>query len=647
MKLSRFQEWSLANPAFMCQEWPDFQNLTWRQAFNMMKPGQGEALQERLRLAKEVDQTPTVAITGLINSGKSSLVSLFLSQSGRSRVLRGFGDRGGTHRFTLWVPAGWGQKEDFFFALREKLKRSFGSEPELLDDRPERAQAQQRDQNRLGIPLLALDPALDRLRFCLLDCPDAQRKSELEKEGQNLRLDLLEQASAFCSGIVFVTTRRDLQVRQAEEILRRMPGAVRFFAINMCRPEDVPEAVRTEAETAFRVRDEDRVFIAYDFLIERNRQRSPHWDRFWEIPPEQRDQLAFPSFFEVLRDPVDNHPERVGQNRSILALPTMISPEVMREKRHREHLDCFSSEWNRSLQELLSWMEKKQRSTDRAVSELVAEFNPLFQHEGEEKFLATPRLLTEMNESFMRTSPLLVRPFWKLRVRTEKMFKDLFTRQIREVLPRGAKAVSEMNRRKEGLREKTVPMEKMARSLENWVEKRGFDLDPETSRSLAEKAMELFFQAEESALSPEEWDRLTKALWREIPRWKALTIGAAVSLSLGALFLIPLDGGVVSLTIGQLLSVLGLGGLVSVEVLRKQMNQSLGAKQKRYLLAALGQTLQLGPHASTWPWRCEEDQMDSDYPLWPTPGPERHPWVTDSYRVDPEVVQKVFPLHLD
>ena len=647
MKLARFQEWNLANPAFMRQEWPELGNLTWRQALEEMSPGLGERLQERLRLAREVDQTPTVAITGLINSGKSSLVSLFLSQAGRARVLRGFGHEGGTHRFTLWMPSGWGQKEDFFHHLREKIGRLFGADPEMLDDRPEMARLQQRDESRLGVPLLAFDPALDRLRFSLLDCPDAQRKAKQEKEGENLRLTLLEKASAFCSGIVFVTTRRDLQVRQAEEILRRMPGAIRFFAINLCRPEDDPAAVRAEAEEAFRVRPEDRVFVAYDFLIERNRERSPLWDRFWEIPPSQREQLALPTFFAVAADPAENHPSRLTQSRSIVALPTMISPEVMREKRHREHLECFSGEWNGSLQKLLSWMEQKQRVMGAAVRDLVDEFSPLFRQNGEDKFLATPRLVAEMNESFIRTSPFYVRPFWKLRVRTEKMIRDFFSREIRQLFPAAGKAAHEINRKKEDLREQTVPMEKMARSLENWVEKRGHDIDPETSRALAGEAMAIFYQAEESPLSPAEWDQLTKALWKEIPRWKALTMGATVSLSLGALFFIPLDGGVVSLTAAQLLSALGLGGLVSVEILHKQMHHSLGRKQKRYLLAALGQVLQLSPTAEAWPWRSDPAEQWGQVPHWPTPGETRHPWVSAVYAVDPEVVNKVYPLHLE
>jgi GTP1/Obg family GTP-binding protein len=54
--------------------------------------------------ATELVSYPVIAIAGMLNSGKTSLVSTFLSPQGRTRTLRGVGNAQGTHRFVLWLP---------------------------------------------------------------------------------------------------------------------------------------------------------------------------------------------------------------------------------------------------------------------------------------------------------------------------------------------------------------------------------------------------------------------------------------------------------------------------------------------------------------------------------------------------------------
>ncbi len=58
----------------------------------------------QLHTAAKLIDRPTVAVAGMLNSGKTSLVANFLSEQGRARTLRGNNNDQGTHRFVLWLP---------------------------------------------------------------------------------------------------------------------------------------------------------------------------------------------------------------------------------------------------------------------------------------------------------------------------------------------------------------------------------------------------------------------------------------------------------------------------------------------------------------------------------------------------------------
>jgi hypothetical protein len=125
---------------------------------------------------------PIVAVAGLINSGKSSLVAAFLSPQSRTRVLRGISSREGTQRFTLWAPASWKQDAAFRNQLEQMFTRVFRHAPEPLAETAETAHAQQRENESLDVPLLAFDTALDLHGIALLDCPDVQRPQPAKRK---------------------------------------------------------------------------------------------------------------------------------------------------------------------------------------------------------------------------------------------------------------------------------------------------------------------------------------------------------------------------------------------------------------------------------------------------------------------------------
>ena len=238
---------------------------------------------------------PIVAVAGLINSGKSSLVAGFLSPPSRERVLRGLSSRDGTQRFTLWAPAKWKEDAAFRARLDEMFTRVFRHAPESLEESPEAAHEQQRAHNSLQVPLLAFDSALDAHGIALLDCPDVQRPQRGEAQGVNARLEALAAAGEICAGVIIVAPRTEIEVRELQAIVARLPSATRVYAINLLRREPADVILR-EVREHLGLREE-LCYGAYDFDVGANRAFAPAWAEKEAGSPENGDQRMLPCFF--------------------------------------------------------------------------------------------------------------------------------------------------------------------------------------------------------------------------------------------------------------------------------------------------------------------------------------------------------------
>ncbi len=168
-----------AEQAPVTRVFPSAASESFLTALRRVDPSAAAAVLEagnQLHRAVELVQYPVVAIAGMLNSGKTSLVATFLSPEGRARTLRGVGHAQGTHRFVLWLPEKWKADAELWSLLLARLGEALGSAPELLDTDPAVAHQQynNRDHNRgaLSVPLVATDPGLDRAGLGLLDCPD-------------------------------------------------------------------------------------------------------------------------------------------------------------------------------------------------------------------------------------------------------------------------------------------------------------------------------------------------------------------------------------------------------------------------------------------------------------------------------------------
>ncbi len=154
------------------------------------------AIRDRIRQLESLDtvaKCPVLGITGLLNSGKSSLLSCYLSEEGRKRILIGQANDQGTHRFVLWLPEYWRSQEATWNLILEQVRTVFGTDIEYLSEdideafqqynghrsktNSESAASAEKNESSIDplcIPLIATDKALDRWNVALMDCPDIQ-----------------------------------------------------------------------------------------------------------------------------------------------------------------------------------------------------------------------------------------------------------------------------------------------------------------------------------------------------------------------------------------------------------------------------------------------------------------------------------------
>jgi hypothetical protein len=258
-----------------------------------------DGLLKQLAIFSRVSHCPVVAITGLLNAGKSSLLATYLSETGRSRVLRGVGNLQGTHRFVIWLPKLWWSDPELLNSMITLLSQIFGHPPEQLCDDPSEAQEQYNgkvfsnslttaaprqgvqtdDQSAdpMSIPLIACDAALDELKLGLVDCPDIQTgftSATLSSEvfGSALaasRREHLGKIGRLCSAFIVVSKMSSLQDEGLLQLLTTlrdaMPGVKRILAINKVKARYSAEVVAKESRALVDRFAISSVFAAYDY----------------------------------------------------------------------------------------------------------------------------------------------------------------------------------------------------------------------------------------------------------------------------------------------------------------------------------------------------------------------------------------------
>ena len=305
-------------------------------------------LEQALRCCR-APAAPILAILGLLNAGKSSLVSTYLSDENRRRILVGSANAQGTHRFVLWLPESWSKDIALWNSIQERLQSVFGCGSEMLDTNPEQAMLQYNDtsprtfvdstgterlRETIEIPLVATDPQLDRWGLALMDCPDVQTGflpnrnppiavatsgvtqaaasdplfHEQSQSIADARLAVLASAAPLCSAFVVVLPANAMHDQTVSCLLKvlgdRMPSVKQILAVNRVPRRYETTEIHAELKELYGLHSFRRQYMAYGFDGPQQRDRLP-------IPPEglvAKDVSALPLFFRIDTQPISQPP---------------------------------------------------------------------------------------------------------------------------------------------------------------------------------------------------------------------------------------------------------------------------------------------------------------------------------------------------
>ena len=517
------QVWdSFRSMAIFQTSWPDQGSIALLEAIRGFDQSDAEKLEGDFEFVSRFGSLPIIAVAGLLNAGKSSLVASFLSEVNRPRVARGLESRNGTHRFTLWMPASWKNGSPLLDGIKLRLASVFGHAAELLPDDSEEARKQQSAKDRITIPLLSFDAALDKAGVALFDCPDIERDGGDTVE-TNPRLAVLSKARDFCAGVIVVTRRERIESAIIDPILSVLPEVTRIVAVNFVRNES-PDVVRDEL-VARLSKQPEFLYLAFDFAVQGYEQRTPVCDPNRNIPHERRET---PFFFALGEN---NLPDAVTENRSLLRLSERISKEQLQQRSQREMRGKFVDDCRR----LLDQTEKRTReASDRITRASEDLFETILRLRsglgGGLKFKPDKEILERLKESIDRTSPFYLR----LQLKAMKAAKG-FGRGIMKV----AKIVRHpIQTAKEGIKKMwetfdLAKAEEFARHVETDGNKYGTEFKAWAARSSpeyaaqftgeveAEAVLKRFNTEERTNLNDMEWDRLTAEFWKQTSKGKA------------------------------------------------------------------------------------------------------------------------------
>jgi len=575
----------------------------------------------RLHTAAKLVQRPTVAIAGMLNSGKTSLVSTFLSPQGRRRTLRGTGNHEGTHRFVLWLPQAWRNDVELWSLLIQRIGDSLGRPPEELAVDPGEAAAQYNnragDSSLLSVPLLATDPGLDAFEVGLLDCPDIVSDEELGLGSPDERRRLLGRAATLCSAFVIVTGAESARDQTLADLLRiaadLMPGVPRLCAVNKVRPRQTPDSVEETFRPLVEKFGVGALYAAYDFDVPASKPFIPTDEGATTV---ETGGEPLPVFFEVAADPDDNPPASISADRLLTSLPSRLDRSVLFEQLHRAlRLSLEEALWNRGVESIRSDADAsmaKTRACQRVLLDASLEF---FAHRRvggevvELRLHQSERIVRQLTESFAATAPWYAR--WGVRLNTtlrrvlggagdfvRSLTPTAMSRQAADEIKgrfrRGeygglidpAGLASEIERYGGGsvmshlltapaktARSGVDSPERLAGSHADANGKRDTDSATESPADVAaqkllppvERAVRRFEQDDFTTLDPRRLDEAIRQMWREVPVHRKIATGltplAALFAAFGAALMVPIDFGanfVLAASIPELLAAAGL-----------------------------------------------------------------------------------------
>lgn len=382
--------------------------------------------------ATELVSYPVIAIAGMLNSGKTSLVSTFLSPQGRARTLRGVGNAQGTHRFVLWLPQRWRSDPSLWDLLQERLAETFGHAPEALADSPEKAHRQysNRDggKDSLSIPLVATDPALDTAGVGLLDCPDIVSDEILGLGSPGDRRKVLGRASTLCSAFLVVASAEQCRDVTLGELMRiagdLMPGIPRMLAINKVRSrEQLPHQVFQTFQPMMRHHHVEAIFAAYDFDVASNAPFIPRELHNSAAPPLENGE-DLPIFFKLSERADQNPPNGITADRLLVSLPRKLDRgELFERFRAALESNVRTAIWDKGREQILQELSTQEERLRNARACMTKVGLDVFAQRGDGggierlRLHQNQRIVEQLTVTFANTAPWYAR--WSVGLSTK------------------------------------------------------------------------------------------------------------------------------------------------------------------------------------------------------------------------------------
>lgn len=577
---------------------PDPCNESFISALRRMEP---KLASEVMSLGRQVfhgaklAEHPTLAVAGMLNSGKTSLVASMLSPAGRARTLRGIANRQGTHRFVLWLPQKWRDEESLWNLLLEDFGDAIGHPAELLADTPEEAHQQYNNREggaiALGIPLVATDPALDESGIGLLDCPDIVSDEVFGVGSPEQRRELLGKASTFCSAFLVVSTPSMARDRSLGDILQTisdlMPGIPRYLAVNKIRAtqtaEDVLESFQPQAEK-FGV---GRTYGAYDFEIPSCESFIPKsvQDGDKEIKLESPAEDPQPIFFSLSSDSAQNPPASIDKERLLTSLPTELErPESSDRFLIGRQSALRRAIWDIALVAIEEDSQTSSQRTERARRTLLDTTISLFTKQDaagkiiDVRMHQSERIVKQLANAFCEAAPWYAR--WGVRINTfiqlrAKAASDLLKQYAPTAIAETyAESIKEKFKSKkvgnlvdpsdldQSLRRFGAPL-----TLPHWFGETNDPQDPAAWTSATTEVLRVFDENDRVQFDSNQLRAVAEEMWNQIPRHKKLAFGltplAALLATFGSILMLPFDFGTSILANASIVELLAAAGLTA------------------------------------------------------------------------------------
>jgi hypothetical protein len=414
---------------------------------------------EETKLCVNAPDAPILAVMGLLNAGKSSMVGACLSEHGRQRVLIGSGNREGTHRFILWLPSQWRANPAVWNYVQTRLLSVFPAGFEFLAEDPDRAAEQYNDlsfrssshfdahQSTSGsasppkvsameIPLVAFDDALDRLQMALMDCPDVQtglvanppatpnisgpsstHSESYVHQAESIarkRMEILTQAAPICSAFMIVLPANALHDQKVSELMQtlrsRMPHTLQIAAVNRVPRRYRTEEIRDEIARLYGDRCLERIYMAYGYDGPQQRERIPAPPSFFTPSNSGTD---FPLFFRIDTPSCPQPPVAIRDSDWFFSIGQELPVASLLQDAIRSHVASLHRQWrdtSETVHRLVQESQQRREAMRRVLAEACLDFSQDPASGGRIRLQASHKIVEQISHSLERTAPWWARP---------------------------------------------------------------------------------------------------------------------------------------------------------------------------------------------------------------------------------------------